>query len=488
MHYSFFHPIYNNFTLKLKAVTHKISFSILFLFYFSFTKATEKKIDSLYTIKNKEYRLKGEFLPAIHYNEILIKASSKINYKKGIFNGHLLNAGLYCDLDQYDQSFKELKFLETYLDSIDDPYLLSGYYTEYGEILRYCSLYSKSIYYLNKGNYFARKIKNQKLRSKKISLINTYKIDIFEARKEYDSMIYYLKMNHSIHKTPQNSARIGTFHAEKLKKTDSADHYILESEKMVNIDPSPDNKAFLYLQKAKILFCKKNYDSSIAYCNYSLRLWESLKRKEFIRETYLLLKQNYRNTNDRYQYHLYSNKYLIINDSIHTNFKNTMDQVIETIVNDEHTKISKNSYFVMGSFLMVGLSFFYILYKNKTEKNEIERINKKLIENQHILTHKKLEINQSLVAMVKTNNPLYFKTFQDHYPKFTSNLLKKYPNLTKSDLYLATYIFLDMSSKDISKYIFVETKTIYMKKYRLRKKISLPSEQDLYIFIQNFEE
>ncbi|PQA89903.1 hypothetical protein B0A69_21715 [Chryseobacterium shigense] len=464
----------------------KIVFLALFLLYFGVTQATEKKIDSLYKVKNNEYRLKGELLKAIHYNEILIKASLKINYKQGIFKGYLLNAELYCNLDQYDLSFKELKISETYLESIDDPYLLSGYYTEYGEVLKYYCLYSKSMHYLNTGNHFAEKIKDKKARSKKISLINTYKIDIFETRKEYDSMMYYLQMNHVLYKTPQNSARIGTFYLENMKNIDSADHYIRESENLLHIDPSPSSKAYLYLQKAKLLFCKKNYDSSIVYCNDALRLWEKLKRKESIRETYALLKQNYRNTNDWQHYNLYSNKYLIINDSIHTNFKNTVDDVLETIVNDEDRKMSENSYVVMALFLLACLVLFYILYHNKTAKNKIEKINEKLIENQNILTHRKLEINQSLVEMIKTNNPLYFKTFQDHYPDFISNLLQEYPNLTKSDLYLTTYIFLDMSSKDISKYIFLETKTIYMKKYRLRKKMFLTAEQDLYIFIQKF--
>lgn len=63
---------------------------------------------------------------------------------------------------------------------------------------------------------------------------------------------------------------------------------------------------------------------------------------------------------------------------------------------------------------------------------------------------------------------------------FMNNLLQKHPNLTKGERNLALLIRGGMSTKEISMLLGLETKTINMNRYRLRKALGIPQDADLH--------
>ena len=77
--------------------------------------------------------------------------------------------------------------------------------------------------------------------------------------------------------------------------------------------------------------------------------------------------------------------------------------------------------------------------------------------------------------------------FSSLYPEFTKNLLKVYPQLTKTELRLCCLLRAEFSTKTISSLMHLENETIDQYRHRLRKKLQLPPRTDLGVFMQTIQ-
>ena len=83
---------------------------------------------------------------------------------------------------------------------------------------------------------------------------------------------------------------------------------------------------------------------------------------------------------------------------------------------------------------------------------------------------------------------LIFRTnFDRIHENFFRNLHIKYPELTSNDLRFCAYLRLNLSSKDIAHLMNISLKGVEVGRYRIRKKIGLPSEKSLTEFMIEFK-
>ena len=77
--------------------------------------------------------------------------------------------------------------------------------------------------------------------------------------------------------------------------------------------------------------------------------------------------------------------------------------------------------------------------------------------------------------------------FQEAFNNADSNFLKKiktiHPTLTPNDLRLCSYLRLNLSSKEIAPMLNISTRSVEIKRYRLRKKMELDHEKSLVAYI-----
>ncbi|MBQ8308070.1 MAG: hypothetical protein IJX56_04640, partial [Alistipes sp.] len=105
----------------------------------------------------------------------------------------------------------------------------------------------------------------------------------------------------------------------------------------------------------------------------------------------------------------------------------------------------------------------------------------------------RMEINRIIHRMVK--NPTAAsawveveKTMVSNKDIFFENLIKAYPNLTKNERKLCTFIHLNLSTKEISKMTHQSTGSINIARSRLRQKFGLTgSDQSLIAFLDQFK-
>ena len=85
------------------------------------------------------------------------------------------------------------------------------------------------------------------------------------------------------------------------------------------------------------------------------------------------------------------------------------------------------------------------------------------------------------------NNTDDWKFFEEAFNNADKDFLKKikskHPDLTPNDLKLCAYLRLNLSSKEIAPLLNISSKSVEVKRYRLRKKMDLPHEASLTNYI-----
>lgn len=91
-------------------------------------------------------------------------------------------------------------------------------------------------------------------------------------------------------------------------------------------------------------------------------------------------------------------------------------------------------------------------------------------------------ISQYQSASEETNALLL--NIEEKNGDFLKRLVAKHPNLTQGEKYLATLLRVNLSTKEISLLTGAIPKTINMNRYRLRKALGLPSEEEITDYLQ----
>ena len=81
---------------------------------------------------------------------------------------------------------------------------------------------------------------------------------------------------------------------------------------------------------------------------------------------------------------------------------------------------------------------------------------------------------------------LFKRHFESVHTGFFCRLKEKYPNLTQNELKLCAYLRMNLSSKEIAQMLNIEVESAITKRYRLRKKMELQSDDNLVSFLLDF--
>jgi len=91
-----------------------------------------------------------------------------------------------------------------------------------------------------------------------------------------------------------------------------------------------------------------------------------------------------------------------------------------------------------------------------------------------------------LLNEVEKNNSNW-EQFASHFDEVNNDFLKKikskFPNLSNTDLKVCAYLQLNLSSKEIAQLMNISVRGVEISRYRLRKKLQIPTEQTLNDFL-----
>ncbi|MCG8329938.1 MAG: LuxR C-terminal-related transcriptional regulator [Chitinophagales bacterium] len=99
------------------------------------------------------------------------------------------------------------------------------------------------------------------------------------------------------------------------------------------------------------------------------------------------------------------------------------------------------------------------------------------------------KINQALVILngqlnLAKDNEILQAGMEEMQKKFLLQLKNTYPQITTGDMKLLSLLAIDLTSKEIAELMGISTESVHTKRYRLRKKLNMPSEMTFNEFLQ----
>ena len=117
-------------------------------------------------------------------------------------------------------------------------------------------------------------------------------------------------------------------------------------------------------------------------------------------------------------------------------------------------------------------------------KEELQKLYKKMGDNHDV------KIALQLLNGIEKNTSNWDQ-FASHFNEINNDFLKKlksrFPDLTNSDLKICAYLKLNLSSKEITQIMNISLRGVEMGRYRLRKKLQIPTEQTLNDFLNSID-
>jgi hypothetical protein len=126
----------------------------------------------------------------------------------------------------------------------------------------------------------------------------------------------------------------------------------------------------------------------------------------------------------------------------------------------------------------LGLGLF--VYKRVS----VSESKRKILENETRILKTKIHDKSfdEVITLAKKNDTIFFTKFTVLYPDFVTDLQKINPDLKRSELMFCAMLKLNFSSKEIANITGVFHTSVQNRKNKIRKRLNIPSEADLYFF------
>jgi DNA-binding CsgD family transcriptional regulator len=471
----------------------------------------QKDIDSLITIvgdKNSNAANRGTKEMLRLCTEIYYQSKS-INYDNGILSGIYGMAGIYTDEQNYEEALKKIPEGISLAEKTSD-------YRWWCKLLM-----MEGIIYSNLGY----NKKSQEALNKAIDIVNNYDIKgdqhfvlstIYGAiavnfsntsKVNVDSTIFYLnkayteskkiekKYEYRIPRMATNALNLAAMYFEK-KDVVTTEKYLAEFELIMKNEKYRPYFSQFYQLKGHVENKKKNYSRALEYFNNSLKIIHEYKlSSRELKETYKGMSESYLGLNDFKNEALYLSKIQKITDSISIAEKNVLNNTIST-QNQNVAGNSGNYNYVIAAILALMAVFTIYIFFAKEPKKRItpsKNVEIPVLEDKNSpdaagyekekQPEKDVQILRELLNLVQNKDKSFHLKFSEAFPEFDQKLLQINPALTHSDLEYCALMKLKFETKEIAQYKNVTVNSVESKKYRLRKKLDIPTNIDIYTWM-----
>lgn len=493
-------------------------FTICFAHFLTAQNLTSKQIDSLSTA-SQLLRTSGEIEKFLHQQQYLNKESHKIDYPKGVAMSYFHSGVAYQMLGKNDDAIDYFNLSKKLPYTQSNWALQSEIEKTLGETYGAMGLYKESIMKFKTAIKFAEKENDSKVGVRKVNNYNNIGIAFGSIPKSTDSIYYYYSKANYYTKFPSNDVPRDQQNALKSlvlsnlgwvldtkNETDSARYYFreaIELNKKANNVVSNINVNYMM---GDSYVRSKEYKTAIQYFNESLKYALEAENTYAQRDNYQNLANVYKLLKDDKKYIEYTDLYIKLDKKVKASELRATNKSIDTIVKDKETNFEKSKsklYWIICGILLLAafISLFAFWFHQNMKKKKDDAISdseERLAQKREIIEQKeyesrqlKLKLNESfeeVVQLAKENSSEFLTRFQEVYPDYYQKLVNIQPQLLMTEVKLCAMIYLGFSTKDIAEYTFVTIKAAQHRKFRLRKKLDIPSDADINDWLKKCSE
>jgi hypothetical protein len=170
--------------------------------------------------------------------------------------------------------------------------------------------------------------------------------------------------------------------------------------------------------------------------------------------------------------------------------------------NYQETTALLNNFYLIALFLVLLfaiLLIIFIIQLNKAElllrkeneesinmaQQKIEELIKKIELSEDNRSPSKMEELKEVVQLAVSNNPAFLIKFNIYDPEFCKKLLVLAPTIVAAEIEFCALLRLNFETKEIARYTKMSVRAVEGKKYRIRRKLNIPSDQDINVWMTN---
>ncbi|GEN69623.1 tetratricopeptide repeat protein [Chryseobacterium rhizosphaerae] len=476
-----------------------MKFFILFfpVFLFAQQKITpqyiDKESDKLDIVGLKGKAMNGGYLER---SAFILRESKKIHYSKGIALGYIHIASYYSNSKNYKKELENLKLAmkEEYTGNNPDfqirikRQLASNYYN--------MGLYREAMHEVKENVILADEIPVDTLRIFDKSRAYCEIGVIYKEQNRLDSCRWYLKkgIDNVLQYKKKRTTKLEmlfVFYSLGLVEIDIMEKKIDSAEIRLKTIESRSkwilgNNSFqLYKVKGMLNEHKKEYDSAVFNYQNAIYLAKNVRNIIKIQDLYNNISRVYQQIGKKDSATKYFQKYITIKDSLGKAKQPAIENTVQELVTLKENKVkAKNKFLLYGIWIGIFSVIIFVVFTIRRIRKKNKILNVK--EEETKLLNQKLNVSfEEVIQLAKNNDPEFLIRFQEVYPEFFPKLLKIEPQLMNTELKFCALLFLNFSTKNIAAYTFVQPQSIQTRKHRLRKKLNIPSDIDIYIWMKN---
>ncbi|OCA79198.1 hypothetical protein BBH99_19760 [Chryseobacterium contaminans] len=448
---------------------------------------SHQKFDSILLKKTESLRIQGDYENLVRLNKDYLNLAQEKNYKEGIILCYINISNISATIGNYKRGLSYLSLAEKELKKVNSSVLKARLFQEHAQLNAVIGLYKSALDLNSKGLFYLKSISDQEKRKFYLYRLYANRADFLYKANNPDSAYIYLQKGKRIDgQGVLLTTLLAKHHLMYSKRRDSAFIYLHKaSAKIVNTGKVNVQSAFVDLTYGDYYFALEDYKIALEYYNKALDYYSKTNRLYNIPGVYESIAKTYKMLNEPQKEEEAMKKYTEEKTALENIQNEAINISIDHMLSDkdeESNGFQKRIYLYIGLIVILSLVIFILLYRHnralRQKKNEFKSEALSL----------KSRINDSfeeLVSLAKKNDSTFLTRFQEIYPEFCPRLLEINPKLGASELTFCAMIKLNFTSKEIAEYTFIQHKSVQQKKHRLRKKLNVPTEQELFIFFDS---
>jgi tetratricopeptide (TPR) repeat protein len=459
-----------------------------------------KQIDSLLDLTKKLSNAKG----AIEIAKRAFDYSKAIDYKEGMVKALLVCANKSNNSRNYDEAFKYTVQAETLAKELNDPWHLANCYSVRGEAYTQMGLYAQGKTSLNQAISIAETISDPGKKHYRLGHINSaLGVNNYMAKGSLSKSKDFF-VNGYLHflKIPDRSkfargigsaaSNVGAIFIS-LKQFDSAAFYLKKSIVFANETKDSNslilsfvNLGEVYYSQGNFKTAEKYYKTAESYAMQTNDLPQLKSASQGLAKTYTALGNKTLTTK-------YLQQATKLVDSLAFIKNKSLQTPLNYLVKEKEQQLDKSQsqrslILIITGISLLGILIFIFSYRRKHKKQmsiSSEKMDE-LLAKMNVdedSRHFNIETLKEAVQLAATNNPAFILKFNELHPDFCNQILQLAPNMVASEIEFCAMLRLNFETKEIARYTKSSVRAVESKKYRIRKKLSIPSNQDIFIWM-----
>ncbi|WP_223598974.1 hypothetical protein [Chryseobacterium sp. GVT01B] len=422
---------------------------------------------------------------------------------------------VYMNSQKYEEAMKIISEGEILAEKYQDFYALACFYMQEGMIYTELGYTKRSRKLLNKALDQTDEVSNEEAHIIKATAYRTMARNLRKENEneKKDSILIYLHNGYNESRKMSTAFPYKNFYISSFAIELSEEYYskndIINTKKYLaqfarDMKTEKDESEFIryYTLKGNVENKRKNYSAALENFDKATQAAKQAKIYPLqVKDIYSGKAESYLGLEDYKNQAFYSAKAQKITDSISNVEKKVLNNVIsppdrENISNTENTKSSNNNLLIIIIISFISITGFviYVFYIKRKNDNKMTKTfidNKENSLQNNVLSNKNIKQNintedlNELIQLVENNDKSFHLKFSETFPTFNKQLLEINPQLSHSDLEYCALIKLKFDTKEIAHYKNATLNSVISKKYRIRKKLNISTEENMYSWILN---